>query len=453
MYTNSEIQVAEQVKEYFINQGWTLQAICGLIGNMYGESALDPSAWEVPGNSSYGIGLVQWTPGTELLNWSSQNGKNPYAVDTQCDLIESQLVNGGQYYSTYAYPLSATEFMHSTASPSYLADAWVHNYERPANYSSAPKREAAAEYFYGYFNGNPSNVSPAPSNGNGGSSNPKTYTVQSGDTLSGIAARFGVTVQDLCNWNNISDPNKIYVGEVLNLTGPSSDQSSNSTPQTYTVQSGDTLSGIAARFGVTVQELCDWNNISNPNYIYVGEVLKLSGGSTSSNSSSSNPTTYTVQSGDTLSGIAQKFGVTVQELCDWNNISNPNYIYVGEVLRVSGNTGSTSSTSTSISSNAQTYTVQSGDTLSGIAAKFGVTVQDLCNWNNISDPNKIYVGEVLQVSGTTSSPTTNRQTYTVQSGDTLSGIAAEYGVTVQDLCNWNNISDPNKIYVGEVLQV
>ena len=451
MYTNSEIQVAEQVKEYFINQGWTLQAICGLIGNMYGESALDPSAWEVPGNSSYGIGLVQWTPGTELLNWSSQNGKNPYAVDTQCDLIESQLVNGGQYYSTYAYPLSATEFMHSTASPSYLADAWVHNYERPANYSSAPKREAAAEYFYGYFNGNPSNVSPAPSNGNGGSSNPKTYTVQSGDTLSGIAARFGVTVQDLCNWNNISDPNKIYVGEVLNLTGPSSDQSSNSTPQTYTVQSGDTLSGIAARFGVTVQELCDWNNISNPNYIYVGEMLKLSGGSTSSNSSSSNPTTYTVQSGDTLSGIAQKFGVTVQELCDWNNISNPNYIYVGEVLRVSGNTGSTSSTSTS--SNAQTYTVQSGDTLSGIAAKFGVTVQDLCNWNNISDPNKIYVGEVLRVSGNTSSSTTNRQTYTVQSGDTLSGIAAEYGVTVQDLCNWNNISDPNKIYVGEVLQV
>ena len=453
MYTNSEIQVAEQVKEYFINQGWTLQAICGLIGNMYGESALDPSAWEVPGNSSYGIGLVQWTPGTELLNWSSQNGKNPYAVDTQCDLIESQLVNGGQYYSTYAYPLSATEFMHSTASPSYLADAWVHNYERPANYSSAPKREAAAEYFYGYFNGNPSNVSPAPSNGNGGSSNPKTYTVQSGDTLSGIAARFGVTVQDLCNWNNISDPNKIYVGEVLNLTGPSSDQSSNSTPQTYTVQSGDTLSGIAARFGVTVQELCDWNNISNPNYIYVGEMLKLSGGSTSSNSSSSNPTTYTVQSGDTLSGIAQKFGVTVQELCDWNNISNPNYIYVGEVLRVSGNTGSTSSTSTSTSSNAQTYTVQSGDTLSGIAAKFGVTVQDLCNWNNISDPNKIYVGEVLRVSGNTSSTTTNRQTYTVQSGDTLSGIAAEYGVTVQDLCNWNNISDPNKIYVGEVLQV
>ena len=451
MYTNSEIQVAEQVKEYFINQGWTLQAICGLIGNMYGESALDPSAWEVPGNSSYGIGLVQWTPGTELLNWSSQNGKNPYAVDTQCDLIESQLVNGGQYYSTYAYPLSATEFMHSTASPSYLADAWVHNYERPANYSSAPKREVAAEYFYGYFNGNPSNVSPAPSNGNGGSSNPKTYTVQSGDTLSGIAARFGVTVQDLCNWNNISDPNKIYVGEVLNLTGPSSDQSSNSTPQTYTVQSGDTLSGIAARFGVTVQELCDWNNISNPNYIYVGEVLKLSGGSSSSNSSSSNPTTYTVQSGDTLSGIAQKFGVTVQELCDWNNISNPNYIYVGEVLRVSGNTGSTSSTSTS--SSVQTYTVQSGDTLSGIAAKFGVTVQDLCNWNNISDPNKIYVGEVLRVSGNTSSSTTNRQTYTVQSGDTLSGIAAKYGVTVQDLCDWNNISDPNKIYVGEVLQV
>ena len=109
----------------------------------------------------------------------------------------------------------------------------------------------------------------------------------------------------------------------------SPNNSQNST--TYTVQSGDTLSGIAQRFGVTVQELCDWNNISNPNMIYVGEVLNLTG---STSSSGSNQQTYTVQSGDTLSGIAQRFGVTVQELCDWNNISNPNTIYVGQVLRV-----------------------------------------------------------------------------------------------------------------------
>ena len=88
---------------------------------------------------------------------------------------------------------------------------------------------------------------------------------------------------------------------------------------------------------------------------------------------------------DTLSGIAAKFGVTVAQLCEWNNISNPDLIYVGQQLIVKK--GST----------AQYYTVVSGDTLSGIAAKFGTTVAQLCSWNNISDPNLIYVGQVLRV--------------------------------------------------------
>ena len=86
-------------------------------------------------------------------------------------------------------------------------------------------------------------------------------------TLSGIATKFGTTVANLVSLNNISDPNLIYVGQVLKL--PSSGNSS----RTYIVQEGDTLSSIATKFGTTVVNLVSLNNISNANLIYVGQVL------------------------------------------------------------------------------------------------------------------------------------------------------------------------------------
>lgn len=95
------------------------------------------------------------------------------------------------------------------------------------------------------------------------------------------------------------------------------------------------------------------------------------------------PNIYTVQSGDTLSGIAVKFGLTVNELMQKNGISNPNIIYAGQKL--------------SIAAKVNVYTVQSGDTLSGIAAKFGTTVNSLTNKNGITNPNRIYAGQKLYV--------------------------------------------------------
>ena len=150
-----------------------------------------------------------------------------------------------------------------------------------------------------------------------------TYTVKSGDTLSSIAAEFGVTVDELVKWNNISNPNMIYVGQILYLEP----HNSNNYGSIYVVKAGDTLSGIAAKFGTTVSELVKLNNISNPNLIYVGQVLKIpSGGAVRE--------TYVVKAGDTLSGIAAKFGTTVSELVRLNNISNPDLIYAGQVLKV-----------------------------------------------------------------------------------------------------------------------
>lgn len=98
------------------------------------------------------------------------------------------------------------------------------------------------------------------------------YRVVTGDTLSGIAARFGTTAAALASANNIANPNLIYAGRILTIPGAASQSSSASS---YTVVSGDTLSGIAARFGTSVAALAGANHISDPNFIYPGEVLSL----------------------------------------------------------------------------------------------------------------------------------------------------------------------------------
>lgn len=120
--------------------------------------------------------------------------------------------------------------------------------------------------------------------------------------------------------------------EVQNQINKSS-SSGGSSSIIYTVKSGDTLSGIAAKYGTTTSALASANGISNPNLIYVGQKIKISGGSGSVSSGSSKQY-YTIKSGDTLSGIAAKFGTSVSTLCSWNGIANANLIYAGQKIRV-----------------------------------------------------------------------------------------------------------------------
>ena len=110
----------------------------------------------------------------------------------------------------------------------------------------------------------------------------QTYTVANGDTLSSIAARFGTTYEALATMNHLSDPNLIFPGQHLEVPTGNAARTApgRSVPSTYTVQSGDTLSGIGARFGTTYQDLARINGISDPNMIQVGEVLRLSGPAT-----------------------------------------------------------------------------------------------------------------------------------------------------------------------------
>src|SRR6202008_2721252 len=102
-----------------------------------------------------------------------------------------------------------------------------------------------------------------------------SYTVQPGDTLGAIANRFGTSVTALSAANGITNPNRIFVGQVLTVAGPSSPAAAPTT--SYTVQLGDTLGAIANRFGTSVAALSAANGITNPNRIFVGQVLQVSG--------------------------------------------------------------------------------------------------------------------------------------------------------------------------------
>ena len=104
----------------------------------------------------------------------------------------------------------------------------------------------------------------------------KTYSVRRGDTLSALAQRFNTTVSSLAKSNGISNPDLIYAGQTLRITDGF--DAPRGAGGSYTIQSGDTLTGIAGRYGTTVDALAKANNISNPDLIYAGNRLTIPGG-------------------------------------------------------------------------------------------------------------------------------------------------------------------------------
>ena len=239
------------------------------------------------------------------------------------------------------------------------------------------------------------------------------YTVQSGDSLWSISKKFGITVDELKQANNLTS-NLLSIGQNLYIPSKETDV----TTDEYIVKSGDTLYAIAQKYGTTVDNLKSINDLTTDS-LAIGQILKVP---TESNEIDND--TYTVKSGDTLYGIANKYNTTVDAIKDLNNLIS-NTLSIGQTLKIPSNSDSAVTTNT--------YTVVKGDTLYGIAQKFGTTVDELKTLNNLSS-NALSIGETLKV------PNKDNVTYTVKLGDTLYSIAREFGTTVSAIIALNNLA-------------
>lgn len=142
---------ARYIYQYLSARGWSLNAIAGMLGNFQVESTINPAIWESldEGDTAQGYGLVQWTPATKFIDWCDEQMLDHTKMDSALKRIEYELANGLQYYPTDAYPETFAEFKTSKKSAYYLGMAFVTNYERPAEVTTA--RGENAEYWYDYL--------------------------------------------------------------------------------------------------------------------------------------------------------------------------------------------------------------------------------------------------------------------------------------------------------------
>ena len=200
------------------------------------------------------------------------------------------------------------------------------------------------------------------------------YTVKKGDSLWKIANKYNTTVEKLKSANNLKT-NTLSVGQKLVIPSISV---SPEVSDTYIVQKGDSLWSIANKFNMTVSELKNLNNLTN-NLLSIGQVLKIK------DSSNNGKTTYTVQKGDSLWVIANKYGITTEELKSYNNLTS-NLLSIGQVLKIPQGKTSTENI----------YTVKKGDSLWTIANRYNTTVEKIKVLNNLTS-NLLSIGQQLKI--------------------------------------------------------
>ncbi len=202
--------------------------------------------------------------------------------------------------------------------------------------------------------------------------NSNTYVVQKGDTLWNIAKKLGVSVNDLKEENKLTN-NLLKIGQILFIPGFEQDE------EQYVVKKGDTLYSIAKKYNINVSDIKRINALSS-DVISEGQILLLKEKDKEDSSLPDN--SYIVQKGDSLYGIARKFNVSINDLIDVNNLTS-NVISIGQMLKIP-------------SLEEQVYTVKAGDNLWSIAKIFQTTVDSIIKKNNLIS-NVLKIGQKLLI--------------------------------------------------------
>ena len=466
----------QKIWNYLVQHGLTDCGAAGLMGNMYAESGLAPSNLQNTGNvklgmtdaeytaavdsgkyanfagDKYGYGLCQWTYSTrkaDLLAFAKKAGKSVGDLETQLDFLMKELSE------SFKSVLSALK---TAATVKAASDSVLLNFERPADQSEAAKARRAGfgqTYYNKYAGAAPGSTTNGGKKGmtenelrqkvvdiaisyigckesdgshkkiidlyNSHKPLARGYPVKYTDAwcstfASAVAIAAGLTdiIPTECgcekhiqlfknkgSWqeNDAYTPKPgDYIFYDWDDSGVGDDTGSADHVGIVEKVSGATITVIEGNYSNAVKR----RTIAvNGRYIRGYGVPKYSskatsgggtsgGSGTSSGAGASGETVYTVKAGDTLSGIAAKYGTTYQKLAEYNGIANPNLIRVGQKIRIPGNGGTAA---------VKTYTVKSGDSLWAIAAKYlgnGSRYKEIKTLNGLTS-DIIHPGQVLKI--------------------------------------------------------
>lgn len=289
----------------------------------------------------------------------------------------------------------------------------------------------------------------------------ESYQVQRGDTLYSIAAQSKISLTELAQLNKLNNSSGLQVGQSIKIPAGST------VPESYTVQSGDSLSAISAKYNLGMDYIANINGINRNTGLRVGQRLKLSGeepvaskadakiekASAEKQSTEKQSDTHVVKSGETLSSIAKKYHLQLDYLASLNGLSRTSTVRVGQRLKIEGDLPKPETKveaaipkAAKPSRNTEAYTVKPGESLNAIANRSGVTVAELAALNDLNTRASLRVGQQIVVPKTVAD-------YKIKRGDTLIGLANRYGVDTGKLAEMNDIQTNTQLRIGEVIKV
>ncbi|OTG81703.1 lytic transglycosylase [Acinetobacter sp. ANC 4648] len=285
----------------------------------------------------------------------------------------------------------------------------------------------------------------------------ESYKVQRGDTLSSIATQTNMSLAELAELNKWSTSKVLLAGQTLKVPAGST------IPESYIVQSGDSLIAVANKYNLPVNKVADLNGLTSTSGLLAGQKLKLTGEPEQAVKVKSNvkainePDIHTVKSGETLAGIAKKYHLQVAFLSELNGLSRNSNVNVGQRLKLDGELASKVTEKEELKAppkvklstatkSTEKYAVQSGESLNAIANRMGMSVQELAELNNLSAKAGLQRGQSILIPKKATE-------YKIKSGDSLIRLASKYGMDTNELAEMNEIKPNTQLRIGEIIKV